>query len=146
MLKPRSPPNRLPRFLEVVEGSDSGSDNEHKVKRTKGIISYTAFSFGQTIALAALCSSLAAILTAISAVYFLTATNHIKVDDLPRSIVVRTRLPMATTSTTVTPFRNPTTILDDPDDPRGKADYTVTSDNDDGNQLHVAWLMSFPNR
>ena len=115
----------------------------------------THFSFGQAMALAAICASTAAALTAMVAVYFFSnSTTDYYADRViastSRSIISRTR---------VRPFSSPphtsgweaSAGMDAENENSQESSFPLSvlpSRNleDEGPRPHIVWLMSFPNR
>lgn len=149
--------------------SKDGSWVDAKSKKSKSL----NFTFGQAIALAALCSSLAAVVTAFSAVYFFgNSLMDVYSDQLvastTHSIITRhSRLrPLASTSRKRPPQLDSKTFKSAQDGSEVRPDratriaeespesseVTMTmpqnpvEEYEESSHPRVAWLMSFPNR
>ena len=123
----------------------------------------THFSVGQAMALAAICSSTAAVLTAMVAVHFFSSADFYSdrlIASTSRSIISRTRVRPVTPGADLSPPREPSSSLD----PSSHNSNSISGNGlpvetkfpmsilptpkteDEGSRPHIVWLMSFPNR
>ena len=122
------------------------------------------FTAGQAFALAALCSSIAALSTAIVAFYFFSGSFDSYADQLvastTRSVISRRRVRSLSSSATGVHQSNvvedtsrslqtPALLSEASSNPEKEVDPTslsFTEKKQDDLRPHIAWLMSFPNR